>query len=655
MKRLIAPLLCLLLLLGCARGGAMVPTAPTAAPAPPTQTTAPLLTEPTETTAPPTEPTVPVSEPPEPADTDFVRIRDYLPYASQSLPYATTENFTGEVIYEFTDAWLRYGTAKKLVAVSRQLALRGYTLLIWDAFRPTAAQFKLWEVCPDPTYVANPETGYSSHSRGNTVDLTILGRDGLPLEMPTDFDDFSTLADRNYSDCTDAARANALLLETTMEANGFSGYFGEWWHFSDTESYPVEENFTPADPLWLYADCKEFITLRTNPSTQAQAILTIARDESFQLLARYGEFGYVEYQGQRGYVLLSYTAPVSAQGDGSLWAANCEEFISLRPAPGSSDRLAKIPAGNTFTLETWVGKYAKVNWKGQEGYVLTGYIAPGENWPLALMLPTALYSYDQLLRDAQALAKAYPRQVTLSSIGISEEGREIPVLVLGNPEAEHQILLQGSIHGREHMTGWLLMAMAEAWLMEGQDNVCWHIIPMVNPDGVTISQTSISQWKANSLGVDLNRNFPAGWESLDSADTPGSQWYKGEAPLCAPEAAALAEYTTAHALDATLSYHASGSLIYWDYGTRQDVKAASLSLAKAVGAVTGYPAVESTGLDAGGYKDWAMEALGIPSLTVEIGCEEAPLAERECYAIFYRNRNVMNTVANWLASQDGHL
>lgn len=200
-----------------------------------------------ETTAAPT--TLPVDEPteilPEPEDADFVRVMDYLPSVFQELMYATDRNFTGQVIYDFTDAYLRYGTVKKLAAVSEDLAEFGLALKIWDGFRPVSAQRRLWEVCPDPAYVANPNKGFSSHSRGNTVDLTLVDAAGNEVEMPTGFDDFSAKADRNYADCTESAAAHAQMLEILMEKHGFSGYFQEWWHFSDTDSYPVEENFAP--------------------------------------------------------------------------------------------------------------------------------------------------------------------------------------------------------------------------------------------------------------------------------------------------------------------------------------------------------------------------------------------------------------------------
>ena len=188
----------------------------------------------------------PVATPaPEPEKETFVQVESWLPDVRTELRYATENNFTGQIIYTFDDAWLRYGTVQKLSKAQELLAEQGYSLLIWDAFRTTAAQWKLWEVFPDPVYVANPEKGYSSHSRGNTVDVTLVTSDGEFVEMPTEFDDFSSLADRDYSDVPEEAKQNAILLETVMTDCGFKPYSGEWWHFSDMDAYPVEELFIP--------------------------------------------------------------------------------------------------------------------------------------------------------------------------------------------------------------------------------------------------------------------------------------------------------------------------------------------------------------------------------------------------------------------------
>ncbi|MBR6697444.1 MAG: M15 family metallopeptidase [Lachnospiraceae bacterium] len=180
-------------------------------------------------------------------DTEFVRVEKYIPTIVTDLKYATADNFTNQRIYDFDSAWLRYGTVKKLQLVANELETQGYCIKIWDAFRPTAAQFKLWSIYPDATYVANPNVGFSSHSRGNTVDITLVYKDGTLVLMPTGFDDFTQLADRDYSDCTDEAMENALLLENTMKKYGFKPYFGEWWHFSDVDTYEVEKTFIPTE------------------------------------------------------------------------------------------------------------------------------------------------------------------------------------------------------------------------------------------------------------------------------------------------------------------------------------------------------------------------------------------------------------------------
>ena len=245
MKKLCILILTILMLAGCRRQEAPVPEAAVLV----TEEVVPVTTV-VEATLPqtvPTEPETVPSVPPAPAsDEEFVRVLDYIPSAVQELRYGTEDNFTGQIIYAFEDAYLRYGTVKKLLLVSQDLAELGLYIKIWDGFRPVSAQFVLWEIYPDPTYVANPNHGYSSHSRGNTIDLTLVDGTGAEIEMPTGFDDFSPRADRDYSDCTPAAANNAQLLEILMEKHGFTGYAGEWWHFSDTVSYPVEAVFDPS-------------------------------------------------------------------------------------------------------------------------------------------------------------------------------------------------------------------------------------------------------------------------------------------------------------------------------------------------------------------------------------------------------------------------
>lgn len=177
-------------------------------------------------------------------DTDYVRIKDFIPSIYVDLRYATTNNFTKKKIYNFKEAYLRYGTVKKLKKAQDELLKKGYSIKIWDAYRPFEAQKKLWKVCPNSRYVANPNKGPRKHNLGGTVDITLVSKSGKIIPMPTDFDNFSKKADRNYSDIKNkTAVKNVKLLEKTMYKYGFTGYSKEWWHYNSTTYKYV--NFKP--------------------------------------------------------------------------------------------------------------------------------------------------------------------------------------------------------------------------------------------------------------------------------------------------------------------------------------------------------------------------------------------------------------------------
>lgn len=179
-------------------------------------------------------------------ETEFVAVRALIPDIVEDLRYACDGNFTGQTIYTFRTAWLRRGTAEKLARAQAMLKERGFRLKIWDAFRPLEAQYKMWEVCPDDDYVADPTRGgCSKHNRGCAVDVTLLTLDGEEAEMPTGFDDFTGAARRDADCPSAAARAHSELLEAVMTACGFVPYVGEWWHFNDSELYPLEREFLP--------------------------------------------------------------------------------------------------------------------------------------------------------------------------------------------------------------------------------------------------------------------------------------------------------------------------------------------------------------------------------------------------------------------------
>lgn len=541
-----------------------------------------------------------------PKNDELVEVKKYVSSVKEELTFATENNFLNEKVYDFTKAYLRYGTVKKLKNVEAELKKSGYGIIILDAFRPLSAQAKLCLLSPDAMSAMHPVSGDPVYSRGNTVAVTLYDlKTGQAVEMP----------DKDNANITAEATANAQRLEQTMKKHGFNACASEWWRFTDSTSYPVDEYFDPV---------------------------------------------------------------ISA----STWYANCNNYISLRKKPSSSSSLlTTIPKNATMEVLGWENNYAKVRYKNTVGYVAINYILPSSNGYFLECLNTVpytnVYTYERMQQDMQSLKLRFPDDVTVASIGTSELGRDIALLRIGKEDAQYHVLLQGAMHAREHLTAWLLMAMAESWLQNGilgYGDVCYHIIPMVNPDGVTISQTQTlndvqkqiyasdrengrgssdkeyyaSRWKANGLGVDINRNFSSGWEAIDERDDPSSEGYKGTAPFSTAEAAALRDYTLKYDFDATVSYHATGSIIYCEYGDRKDVNAQSRQLGEAVGAVTGYRTSGNPTDSAAGYKDWAIDELGIPSLTIEIGLNEAPLAKREIYNILARNYYVLPQLARWV-------
>ena len=275
--------------------------------APPAPTPAPVVT-PSPTPMPTPTPTP--TPPPEVPDDTLVNVQDYLPGVCVDLRYATERNSMHQAVYDFTEAQLRYGTVKKLQTARGILEESGYSVKIWDAYRPAEAQFILWEAMPDARFVANPEFGHSTHSSGGTVDLTVVSRDGSPLELPSDFDEFSLRADRDYRDVSETAGRNAQILEQAMQAAGFVPYAGEWWHFADEDAYPyenLEQLRFPLDRQAVFEPlCEEYISLRAAPAYDAEVLARIPRGSVFCVAGWAGDFARIPFQGQWGYVAADY-------------------------------------------------------------------------------------------------------------------------------------------------------------------------------------------------------------------------------------------------------------------------------------------------------------------------------------------------------------
>lgn len=165
------------------------------------------------------------------------------------LPYATANNFTHTVIYDSNSkAYLRKPVAEALAQAQQKFKAYQLGLKIWDAYRPFHIQQLLWKHCPDERYVMKPieDNGQmiagSAHNRGCAVDLTLVNlRTGVELSMPSEFDDFSRAAHRDYMECSLEAIQNRQLLDEVMSACGFIGLPTEWWHFTwhAADEYPL--------------------------------------------------------------------------------------------------------------------------------------------------------------------------------------------------------------------------------------------------------------------------------------------------------------------------------------------------------------------------------------------------------------------------------
>lgn len=189
----------------------------------------------------------------------FVLLSDLVPDIIQEIRYYTTYNFIGDKIdgYEEPCALLTREAARALKSVNNEMFVRGYRLKIFDAYRPACAvkHFLLWgiedqDIRMKPYFYPKLEKqelfakGYiakmSSHSRGSTVDLTLLDMNtGKELDMGSPFDLFDEISHPDCRNITDEQYENRMILQQVMVRNGFSPIECEWWHFTlKDEPYP---------------------------------------------------------------------------------------------------------------------------------------------------------------------------------------------------------------------------------------------------------------------------------------------------------------------------------------------------------------------------------------------------------------------------------
>lgn len=313
-----------------------------------------------------------------------------------------------------------------------------------------------------------------------------------------------------------------------------------------------------------------------------------------------------------------------------------------------------------------------------------------------------VYSYGDMEADIFALAKKYPSLFSYYSAGKSPDNRELYICTVGNPNAHKCIYITGTAHAREYCTSLMLMMQTEYYLKTIEtgyfkdvnykdllDEICFVLMPMQNPDGVDLCiggpsairnllmRTKIQsmydrenaeflekygvynsnyyrRWKANAQGIDLNRNYPFGWEETNDYPVPSSSGYKGEEPFSATEVQVQVEVQEQLMREKdvifAISYHATGNDLSWDVGQTGEFRKECERAADALVYVTDYiREMNMMTLDndvpLAGYTDWLNGEEIIPSITIEILPLKIFLAaeqpeEEEMYMAWVANRQV---------------
>lgn len=281
---------------------------------------------------------------------------------------------------------------------------------------------------------------------------------------------------------------------------------------------------------------------------------------------------------------------------------------------------------------------------------------------------------------AQGLTARYPF-ISRSTVATSAYGRNVVLLQMG--EGRRSVLYNASHHANEWITTPVVLHFLEQYAeaVANEDkifgleaaalfrNTRLDMVPMVNPDGVDLvtgaieagsAQYEVAQliaayypsipfpdgWKANLTGVDLNLNYPAGWEQARENKFalgftgPAPRDYVGEAPLDQPESAAMARLTRQTQPRLTLSYHAQGEVIYWKFMDLEPAGAEEIG--QEFARVSGY-ALENTPFASGfaGYKDWFIQDFDRPGYTIEVGLGESPLPLSQFDRIYRDNLGIL--------------
>jgi len=162
---------------------------------------------------------------------ELVDLEEFIPGILADIRYATTNNFTREKIYNMARAYARRPVAEALKKAQDEFNKKGYSIKVFDGYRPYKATVRFYEVYKDTTYVASPYRG-SRHNRGCAIDMTIVDiKTGKDVDMPTEYDSFKKEAWPSAAIKDPAIKKNRDLLISVMRKYGFKVNSSEWWHF----------------------------------------------------------------------------------------------------------------------------------------------------------------------------------------------------------------------------------------------------------------------------------------------------------------------------------------------------------------------------------------------------------------------------------------
>lgn len=256
----------------------------------------------------------------------------------------------------------------------------------------------------------------------------------------------------------------------------------------------------------------------------------------------------------------------------------------------------------------------------------------------------------------------YKNKYFVKVIGETYFKRKIMAVEIENGKTFPTAILLAGIHAREYITTDLLIKMLDNGLFDKIKNFNLSLILMANPDGVELAVNGLgsapenerkrlfeingsddfSLWKANGRGVDLNNNFDARFGTNVGAKNYSSQGYAGEYFESELESKAIADYTRKINPFFTISFHSKGEEIYYNFFQKDDDLKRDRLIAQKFAKSTGYVIKNPEKVSSGGYKDFCVSKLKIPSITIEVGSDDLshPITEKYLDEIYEKNKNL---------------